>query len=103
MLLCMTGKNLTVIAKVKAQPGKENDVLKLLLTLVEPSRKDAGCMNYDLHRSKENPALFLFHENWASRADLDRHLGKPDLQATIAQVVPLVAEPPEITTWEKVN
>ena len=98
----MSTKPLTVIAKVKARPGKEAEVLKLLLTLVEPSRKDAGCLNYDLHRSTEDPALFAFHENWVNREHLYRHLAKPDLQATLSQVGPLVAETPEITLWERV-
>jgi quinol monooxygenase YgiN len=97
----MSAKPLTVLAKVKPKPGKEAEVLKHLLSLVEPSRKDPGCLNYDLHRSSENPTAFVFHENWVSREHLDRHLAKPDLQATLAQVGTLVVEPPEITLWEK--
>jgi len=102
-MLPFMSKSLTVIAKVKAKPGKETEVLKHLLSLVEPSRKDPGCLNYDLHRSQEDPASFLFHENWVSRELLEKHLAKPDLQATLSQVGKLVAESPEITLWEKVG
>ena len=69
----MKANTLTVIAQVKAKPGKEAEVRKELLSLVAPSRKDEGCLNYDLHQSADNPAEFLFHENWASRALLDKH------------------------------
>lgn len=99
----MSMKSLTVIAQVKARPGKEADVRRELLSLVEPSRKDDGCLNYDLHQAIDNPAMFLFHENWTSKAHLDRHLQKPDLQAVLGRVGQMTAEPPQITLWEKIG
>jgi quinol monooxygenase YgiN len=98
----MNAKSLTVIAQLKAQPGKESAVRAELLSLVAPSRKDAGCLNYDLHQGLDNPTLFLFHENWTSKAHLDAHLKKPDLQAVLGRVSQMVAEPPQITLWEKI-
>jgi quinol monooxygenase YgiN len=99
----MNAKPLTVIAQFKAKPGKESLVRQELLSLLAPSRKDAGCINYDLHQAPDNPALFLFHENWTSKAHLDQHLQKPNLQAVLARVGQLVAEPPQITLWEKIG
>jgi quinol monooxygenase YgiN len=99
----MNAKTVTVIAQITAKPGKEADVRRELLSLVAPSRKDAGCINYDLHQAADNPALFLFHENWTSKAHLDAHLQKPDLQAVLGRVGQLVAEPPQITLWEKIG
>src|SRR5215831_460 len=92
----------TVIAEVKAQPGKEAQLCKALLSLVEPSRRDAGCINDDLHQCQEEPAHFMFHENWATREKLDQHLAKPDLRAALAHIGTLVAEPPKITFWSKI-
>jgi quinol monooxygenase YgiN len=99
----MNGKTVTVVAQFKAKPGKEKQVRQELLSLLAPSRKDAGCVNYDLHQGLENPALFLFHENWASKAHLDAHLQKPDLRAVLGRVGQLVAEPPQVTLWEKLG
>ena len=99
----MNTKPLTVVAQIKAKPGKETQVRQELLSLVAPSRKDAGCLNYDLHQALDNPALFLFHENWTSKAHLDAHLEKPDLQAVLTRLAQLVAEPPQITRWEKIG
>ena len=99
----MNDKSLTVTAQVKAKPGTESQMRQELLSLVAPSRQDAGCLNYDLHQGVDNPALFLFHENWTSKAHLDRHLQKPELQAVLARLGQLVAEPPQITLWEKIG
>lgn len=92
-----------MVAQFKAKPGKESLVRQELLSLLAPSRKDAGCLNYDLHQAPDNPALFLFHENWTNKAHLDQHLQKPELQAVLARVGQLVAEPPQIMLWEKVG
>ena len=99
----MTSTSVTVIAQFKAKPGKETLLRQELLSLLAPSRKDAGCLNYDLHQAPDNPVLFLFHENWTSKAHLDQHLQKPKLRAALTRVGQLVAEPPQITLWEKLG
>ncbi len=103
MLHPMNAKSVTVVAQIRAKPGKEAAVRKELLSLIGPSRKDAGCLNYDLHQAADNPALFMFHENWSSKAHLDQHLRKPDLQAVLARVGDLAAEAPQISLWEKIG
>ena len=65
---------LTVVATVKAKAGFEDEVGKTLAKLIEPTLKEEGCINYDLHRSIEDSSIFVFHENWESKAHLDRHL-----------------------------
>lgn len=87
---------------MKAKPGHEAEVRRELVALVAPSRKDAGCLGYDLHESKDHPGWFLFHENWTDRQALDRHLQKPDLQAALGRVTALLAEPPELLFWENI-
>jgi quinol monooxygenase YgiN len=99
----MAEKTLTVVAQVKAKPGKENQLRQELLALVAPSRKDAGCINYDLHQSLEDPSLFLFHENWASKTDLDAHFQTSHVQGMLAKLAELVAEPAKIMLFQKLD
>ncbi|MCM8527187.1 MAG: antibiotic biosynthesis monooxygenase [Lentisphaeraceae bacterium] len=66
--------HLTVVATVTAKAGFEDEVGSILGKLVEPTLKEEGCINYDLHRSIENSAVYVFHENWESKAHLDAHL-----------------------------
>lgn len=99
----MNAKTVTVIAEMHAQKGKEAEVRRELLSLIAPSRKDAGCINYDLHQAADDPTRFVFHENWASKEHLDCHLKKPDLQAALARVGQMQAEPPRITLWERIG
>lgn len=99
----MNAKPVTVVARMRAKPGKETEVRKELLSLLAPSRRHAGCMNYDLHEAADDPALFLFHENWASRTYLDQHLRQPDVERVLGKLGALLAEPPQITLWEKIG
>jgi quinol monooxygenase YgiN len=102
MMRRMNTKTLTVMALVKAKPGTETEMREELLSLVVPSRRDPGCINYDLHCGADNPAAFLFFENWTTKELWEQHLAKPDLQAVLARVGTLTAEPPQITLWERI-
>jgi quinol monooxygenase YgiN len=99
----MVNQPLTVVARMKARAGKESELKRVLLGLIVPSHADAGCINYDLHQSLEDPASFLFHENWESKQHLDKHLQQPHLKAFLSQADLLLAEPPQITLWEKIG
>ena len=70
---------LTVIAYMKAAPGKESELKAALEELIEPTSKEDGYVNYDLHQSIEDPGTFFFYENWESAAHLDAHLETPHL------------------------
>ncbi|HEY9172395.1 MAG TPA: putative quinol monooxygenase [Verrucomicrobiae bacterium] len=96
-------KTLTVIAVLKAKPGMETALRQQLLALIPTTRQEPGCINYDLHQATDQPGHFLFHENWTSKQHLDDHLARPHLQAFLARVPELVAEPPQITLWEKIG
>lgn len=93
---------LTVTARIKAKPDQIVALRELLLSLPGPTRKEDGCLNYDLHQSTEDPAVFLFHENWRGKPDLDRHLQAPHVTAVLGRIGPLVAEPPQLAFWERI-
>lgn len=84
-------KPLTIVAVIRAREGCADAVAGRLRGLVAPSRRDPGCLNYDLHVSVEEPGLFLFYENWATRADWDAHMVTPHLEAWKAEAESLVA------------
>jgi quinol monooxygenase YgiN len=94
--------SLTVVARIKAKAGKENEVREALMALIAPTHAEEGCINYDLHVSTDEPGVFLFHENWTSREALDEHLQKPHLVALAARSDELL-ESLEITTWNKIG
>lgn len=93
----------TVIATIKAKPGKEAATQKALLALIKPTRAEAGCINYDLHQLSDDPKVFVFHENWKSKEDLDEHLAKPHLVEFLGKVDDLLAEPVDIKLLDRIG
>jgi quinol monooxygenase YgiN len=101
MIRRMSAKPITVVATLRAKPGKEAELRQELLALIPTTRQEPGCLNYDLHQAVDNAGRFLFHENWTTRQGLDDHLNRPHLRAFLAKAPDLLSEPPQITLWER--
>ncbi len=99
----MPEQKLTVVARIKAKAGMEEKVKQELLSLLAPTRSEPGCINYDLHQSKEDGAVFVLYENWVSKDELDKHLAMPYLQAFLGQAEEILAEPVDISLWEMIG
>ena len=96
-------KHITVVAIFQAKPGQEAELKMALISLIAPTRKEAGCINYDLHVSPEDLAKFLFYENWTSKAALDAHLQNDHIKALLPRVDELCVAHPKIKIWEKIG
>lgn len=93
---------ISIVARVKAKAGIEEEVFSRLKSLVEPTRKEDGCISYVLHRSLNDPTLFIFYEKWNSKEAIDRHMQAPHIAPVIASADQILAEPPEILFLEEV-
>ena len=72
-------KNLIIVARIETNNDKIDFVKAELLKLLEPTLKEAGCIQYDLHQDNENPAVFVFYENWESRELWQEHMNNAHL------------------------
>ncbi|WP_298555828.1 putative quinol monooxygenase [uncultured Algibacter sp.] len=70
----MTNKPLTIVAKILAKDEHRDLVKSELLKLIDITKAEKGCVNYDLHQDNANKNLFLFYENWESRALWQQHM-----------------------------
>jgi quinol monooxygenase YgiN len=57
----------TLIVILRAREGQETLLEAELRALVGPSRREEGCIAYNLHRAIDTPVALLLHEVWASR------------------------------------
>jgi quinol monooxygenase YgiN len=77
----------------KARPGKEQELRKLLVSLVTGSRHDPGNISYELHEVEGEPGTFLFYEEWISEELLQAHTQTPPLQEFAARAEELMGRP----------
>ena len=66
-------KALTIIARIEAKKESLELVKSEIVKLIEPTLKEEGCMQYDLHQDNEEPAVFIFFENWETKALWEQH------------------------------
>lgn len=83
---------LTIVANIHAKPDQVDLVRAELEKLVPITRVEKGCIQYDLHQDNENPAHFLFYENWESRELWQTHMNAPHLSAYMEATDGAVAE-----------
>ena len=74
-------KRLTIIARIEAKKNKVDLVKSELLKLIDPTRKEQGCLQYDLHQDNETPSIFMFYENWENRELWQTHMNNEHLKA----------------------
>lgn len=62
-----------VVATVIVKPEFLIEVTAALHDMIEPSRQELGCLQYDLHQDIDHPETFIFYERWASKEALSQH------------------------------
>jgi quinol monooxygenase YgiN len=91
----------TLIVQLRPRDGQETLLEAELRALVGPTRKEDGCLTYDVHRSAEAPSAFLLHEIWASREAHSRHTNTPHFLRWNARKDSLLASR-DVTYWKQV-
>lgn len=91
-----------LVVMMHAKPGQEPLLQAELTALIRPTRKEDGCILYDLHRSTDIPGDFLFYEIWASREAHAAHKRTPHFLRWNARKDTLLAAR-ESTFWKKIS
>jgi quinol monooxygenase YgiN len=71
---------LTIIANITAKANMIALVKSELMKLIETTRAEEGCIQYDLHQDNKNPAHFMFYENWDSHELWQKHMESQHLK-----------------------
>jgi quinol monooxygenase YgiN len=66
-----------------------------MIGMLEPSRVERGCLSFRLYEDVENRNAFVLLEEWATQADLERHISK-DNQRRLLTLMDLLSEQPEL-------
>jgi quinol monooxygenase YgiN len=90
-----------LIVLLKSREGQEPLLEAELRALVGPTRREDGCITYDLHRGSDVPGTFLLHEVWASREHHRLHTQTPHFIRWDARKDALLASR-DVTFWKKV-
>jgi len=91
-----------VVAHLIARAESAQEVRALLLHLLDATRREPGCLQYDLLVEETNPAAFTFVEQWTNVAALEAHFKAPHFLTAAEQLGGLLAEPVKIIRLKQV-
>ncbi|MEO9363960.1 MAG: putative quinol monooxygenase [Nitrososphaera sp.] len=97
-----THESVRVLAFFRAKRGSSSELQRILLSLVEPTRKEPGNIAYVLHTHEDDPHYMVFDEVWTDRKALDEHLQMPYIQSLHKRIEHLVEEAPRIEVYREV-
>ena len=76
----------SVVAQVRAKPGKEDALRAATLPLIASVRSDPKNLVYFLQEDRAKPGHFIFYEIFASKADFEAHNAMPYVQEWFAKL-----------------
>ena len=99
----MAENSLRVVARIVAKPDKVEEVRALLAGLVAPTRKEEGCVSYELLQNRADPTDFTFVEEWEGDAALDAHLSTEHIRDAMSRLPSVLAAEPDIRRYSVVK
>ena len=75
-----------------AKAGREDEVSALFSKLTEESRKEQGCVMYQVHRHRTEPRRFLIYEQYNDDAALEAHRAAPHFLQYAKKELPKIAD-----------
>ena len=93
---------IAVLAKLTAQPGKRDDLVKAFQGVVENAQNEPGTLAYALHLSQSEPDVIWFYEFYADADALQAHSRSEAMRAAGPLFGGLLAGRAEITRLDPV-
>lgn len=87
----------TILATVEAKPEVAHEVEAELKKMILPTRAEAGCVRYELFRSKEKTGTFHLLETYANDDALASHHASPHFAELVAGLADKLASDLQIT------
>jgi quinol monooxygenase YgiN len=76
----------SVIAEVRAKPGKRDDLLATTLPLIQLVRSDPKNLVYFFQEDREDPGHFVFFEVFATKQDFEARNNMPYVKEWFAKL-----------------
>ncbi len=86
-----------------AKAGREGEGIEVFTKLSAESRKEPGCVFYQVHRHKTEPRRFFVYEQYKDDAALEAHRASPHFLQYAKKELPKLGERVEGHLYEPVG
>ncbi|OFI06017.1 autoinducer 2-degrading protein LsrG [Clostridium acetireducens DSM 10703] len=90
-----------VVAKKFVKQDKLDEVIKLYEELVEASRKEEGCIKYELFQDDKDSTILAVIEEWESKDALAKHNNAEHFKRIVPMIAKLVLPESTVNVYNK--
>lgn len=89
-----------IAAKMHVKRECVGDFKRLAAPLIETTRQEEGCLEYNLYQDASDSTVFFFYEVYADRAAQELHSGSDYLARFVQERAPMLCSPSEATIYD---
>lgn len=90
-----------VVAKNYIKEEKMSEVLGIIKELIEETRKEEGCIKYELFQDLQNKGVITFIEEWENMETLQKHMNSEHFKRIVPKVQAFTEKEMEISLYTK--
>jgi len=92
-------KTFAILVEFKVKAGNEKEFEAAFAPCLVATKKEPGCVAYELNRDPDHPAVYVMFEKFKGVAALQAHLGEKHTQTLLKTVVPMCEGDPKIKVY----
>ena len=98
-----TGRStaLVCIAEFTPKPGMTDQLIETLSQLIPLTKKESGCVRYELHQGVDDKNLITFIDRFADRAAFDHHCNTDYINKYFYDILPGLTDNIKITLYNE--
>jgi quinol monooxygenase YgiN len=85
-------KPFALLVTIKAKDGKEKDIEATFAPCIAATKKEAGCLAYELNQDPDEPTTYFMYEKFKSVSALEDHLKQEHTKKLLKALEALTAE-----------
>jgi quinol monooxygenase YgiN len=92
----MPQQHIHAIAHLNARPDKTEELASLLTSLLEPTRKERGCIRFELQQNRDSPTEFVIVSEWRGDEAVQHHIATSHAPRALSRLPELLARPMDL-------
>lgn len=92
-------KPFTLVVSLQVREGNGAKLEAAFEKVYGPTRKEKGCLTYDLNRDTKSPTQYLLYERWQNLPALEAHLKTNYITGLLKELGELLAAPSDIRVF----
>ncbi|HME84862.1 MAG TPA: putative quinol monooxygenase [Roseiarcus sp.] len=99
----MSEKHIRAIAHLGARPNKTEELGALLTSLLAPTRKEQGCVRFELQQNRDAPTEFAIVSEWRGEDAVRHHIATGYAQHALRRLPELLTAPLDLRFYRCVG